>query len=159
MSRRDINIIWKLLLISSALGILIWLGCDNAPVQPRYDDESQTYVIRKKSGNLEQTIHLSDVTPSPGDTLLIESVVVNHGAAQIIESRICGLNIRSDLRMKHAGPACRGYSSRRMVDTGEEVVSWEAGVITSGAGRYQLRIQHLLDPEVYVDVTVRVMGR
>ncbi len=136
--------------------IVLLSGCDNTVVAPRFDEESNTFIIQKSIGDLEQEISLSDLTPAPGDTLTIESIVTNSGDVQEIESRICGLNITGNLEWKYAGPDCDGYSKRGPLAGGEKVTSWQSIVVTSQPGDYRLEIQHLLEPEEVMTVWITV---
>lgn len=108
---------------------------------------------------LEQTIRLTPTAPSPGDTLAITSIVVNGtGAAVNVTSRICGIDLQTTLKLSGTGLACAGYSMQGPLAPGDSLLGFAGGVVMSGAGTYTLRLRHLLNPDVWVEVPVTVVG-
>jgi len=106
---------------------------------------------------LEQTVRLSPAEPAPGDTLNIESIVVNGTAAPVdVVSRICGMDLETTLKLTYANLACAGYSMQGALAPGDSLLGFAGGVVASAPGQYTLRVRHLLDPDVWVDVPVTV---
>ena len=108
---------------------------------------------------LEQTVQLTPATPSPGDNLSITSIVVNGtGAAVDVTSRICGMDLETTLKLNVTGLACAGYSMHGALAAGDTLFGFAGGVVVSGAGTYTVRVRHLLNPDVWVEVPVTVVG-
>ena|SRR5712671_5185769 len=106
---------------------------------------------------LEQTVRLSPAEPIQGDTLTIESIVVNvMGAAVDVTSRICGMDVETSLRLSGPNLACAGYSMHGALAPGDSILGFAGGVVASGPGTYTMRVRHLLNPDVWVDVPVTV---
>ena len=106
---------------------------------------------------LEQTVRISPAEPKTGDTLDIRSIVVNGTAAAVdVVSRICGMDLETTLSMTHPGLACAGYSMHGPLAPGDSLLGFAGGVVVSAAGQYTLRIRHLLDPDVWIEVPVTV---
>lgn len=109
---------------------------------------------------LEQTVRLSPAEPFPGDTLAITSIVVNGtGAAVDVVSRICGLDVETSLKLSVAGVACAGYSMQGPLAPGDTLQGFTTAVVVGPPGTYTLRVRHLLNPDVWVDVPVMVRMR
>lgn len=107
---------------------------------------------------LEQTVRLTPATPAPGDTLDIASIVVNQTAAAIdVASRICGLDVESSLKLTNSFLACAGYSMQGALATGDTIQGFDRRVVGGIPGNYVLRVRHLLNPDVWVDVPVTVV--
>jgi hypothetical protein len=107
---------------------------------------------------LEQTVRLSPAEPKTGDTLDIRSIVVNGTAAPVdVVSRICGIDLETTLNLTStSNVACGGYSVQGPLAPGDSLLGFAGGVVASGPGQYTLRVRHLLDPDVWVDVPVTV---
>jgi hypothetical protein len=106
---------------------------------------------------LGQTVRLSPAEPATGDTLDILSVVVNQTTAAVdVESRICGLDLESSLKLTNAFPSCAGYSMRGALAPGDSLQGFARRVVAGPSGTYTLRVRHLLDPDVWVEVPVTV---
>ena len=106
---------------------------------------------------LEQTVRLSPAVPVPGDTLKIESIVVNGtGAVVEVTSCICGMDVETSLQLSHPNIACAGYSMQGALAPGDSLLGFAGGVVASGPGTYTMRVRHLLNPDVWVDVPVAV---
>lgn len=140
----------------SCAALVILAGCGETLLEPHYDEELQAYVVQDRIGDLVQTIEFSRARPVTGDTLRIESVVVNRGEARDVEARICGLDLDTDLELSDPFARCGGYSTSGQLASGDSLRSSEAGVIESAAGVYRVRIRHLLDPERWVAVEIEV---
>jgi len=106
---------------------------------------------------LEQTVRLSPAEPAPGDTLDIVSVVVNGTAEPVdVSSRICGLDLESSLKLTNAFLSCAGYSMQGALAPRDSLLGFARRVVAGEPGEYTLRVRHLLDPEVWVEVPVIV---
>lgn len=106
---------------------------------------------------LEQTIRLSPAEPATGDTLIIASTVVNGtGAAVEVTSRICGIDVETTLKLSGPNLSCAGYSMHGELAPGDSLLGSALGTVASGPGTYTLRIRHLLNPDVWVEVPITV---
>ncbi len=106
---------------------------------------------------LEQTVRLSPAEPKTGDTLDITSIVVNGTAAAVdVVSRICGMDLETALKLTRPGLACAGYSMQGALAPGDSLLGFAGGVVASAPGQYTLRVRHLLDPDVWVEVSITV---
>jgi hypothetical protein len=107
---------------------------------------------------LEQTVQLSPAEPKTGDTLDIRSIVVNGTAAPVdVVSRICGIDLETTLKLTYtSNVACAGYSMQGALAPGDSILGFAGGVVTSGPGTYTLRVRHLLNPDVWVEVAITV---
>jgi len=106
---------------------------------------------------LEQTVRLSPAEPASGDTLDIVSLVVNGtGAAVDVTSRICGLDLETSLQLTNAFISCAGYSMHAALARGDSLQGFARRVVAGPPGNYTLRVRHLLNPAVWVDVPVTV---
>ena len=106
---------------------------------------------------LEQVIRLSPAEPAPGDTLDITSVVVNGTSAAVeLQSRICGLDLETSLKLTNAFVSCAGYSMRGELAAGDSLQGFARRVVDGPAGNYALRVRHLLNPDVWVEVPLTV---
>jgi hypothetical protein len=107
---------------------------------------------------LEQTVRLTPATPAPGDTIEIASIVVNGTAQPIdVESRICGLDLESSLKLTDSFIRCAGYSMQGALAVGDTLQGYDRRVVGGIPGTYVLRVRHLLNPDVWVDVPVTVV--
>jgi len=106
---------------------------------------------------LEQTVRLSPAEPKTGDTLDIRSIVVNGTATPVdVVSRICGMDLETTLKLSYPGVTCAGYSMHGALAPGDSLLGFAGGVVASAPGQYTLRVRHLLDPDVWVDVSITV---
>ena len=127
------------------------LGCSGAP-----DAITAPKVVITPQG-LEQTIQLSPAEPRTGDVLDIRSVVVNGTTAAVdVVSRICGMDVETTLKLNQTGLACAGYSMQGALAPGDSLLGFSGGVVGSSPGQYTLRVRHLLNPDVWVEVSVTV---
>jgi hypothetical protein len=125
------------------------LDADAQPVTQRHDG----------AAGLVQTIHIADTEPATGETLRIESIITNEGAAPMaVTSRICGLDLETGLRFEH-GVRCAGHSMGGTLAPGASRVTVDEAVVTSRPGTYSVRLRHLLDPEQWVSFQITVRGQ
>jgi hypothetical protein len=109
---------------------------------------------------LEQTVRLSPADPAPGDTLEIASIVVNGTAAPVdVASRICGLDLETPLPLTNPFISCAGYSVHGALAPGDSLQGFDRRVVSGLPGTYTLRVRHLLNPDVWVEVPVTVRTR
>ena len=106
---------------------------------------------------LEQTVRFTPADPATGDTLDVTSIVVNEtNAAVDVASRICGLDVESSLKLTNAFLACAGYSMQGELAVGDTLQGYARRVIAGPPGSYTLRVRHLLNPDVWVEVPITV---
>lgn len=106
---------------------------------------------------LEQTVRLSPAEPAPGDTLIIASVVMNGTSLPVdVTSRICGIDVETTLKLTGTNVACAGYSMHGELAPGDSLLGSAMGVVASAPGTYNLRVRHLLNPDVWVEVPITV---
>lgn len=141
--------------------LALWLpACsDGTGPSERSAVRGDTAVVTSMVGQLEQTLWLVPAEPAPGDTLRIRSVVGNLGTLPVeTETRWCGLDLAGDLRL--AWPPgwarCGAYSRGDELAHEDSVVEHEWGIVESPPGNYRLRVRHLLKPEHWAEVEVRV---
>lgn len=133
------------------------VACERSPLEPRFDEDRQAYVVETQLGDLVQTVELSSATPATGDTLRVRSTVRNTGADREIDHRVCGLDVRG-IDLTRYGARCGGYSARSRLEPGDSVVGEEFGVVRSESGTYDLEVRHLVEPEHWIVIEVRVDG-
>jgi hypothetical protein len=75
-----------------------------------------------------------------------------------VSSRICGLDVRTDLELV-AGVMCAGYSQGGVLRAGASRREEVRYTVASPPGRYTLRIRHALDPEIWVAAELEVVDR
>ena len=108
---------------------------------------------------LEQTVRLSPEAPAPGETVDITSLVVNQTTSTIdVTSRICGLDIESSLGLVNSSIHCAGYSMQGALAVGDTIQGFDRRVVSGMPGTYMVRVRHLLNPDVWVEVPVTVVG-
>jgi hypothetical protein len=106
---------------------------------------------------LEQTVRLSPEIPASGDTLDISSVIVNATTSPVdVTSRTCGFDIESSLALVNSYLHCAAYSMHGELAAGDSIVGLERRFVAGKAGTYTLRVRHLLDPDVWVEIPITV---
>ncbi|HEV8399500.1 MAG TPA: hypothetical protein VGQ18_06610 [Gemmatimonadales bacterium] len=106
---------------------------------------------------LEQTVRFTPEEPATGDTLDVTSIVVNETHAAVdVSSRICGLDVESSLKLTNAFLSCAGYSMQGELAVGDTLQGFARRVIAGPPGNYTLRVRHLLNPDVWVEVGITV---
>lgn len=106
-------------------------------------------------GPLEQVVRLSPVSPATNEVLTIHSTLVNRGATAVdVVSRTCGLDAAGDLDLSGSLLMCAAFSRRVTLMPADSVSAFDACAVTSGPGRYTLRVRQALDPERWVEVPV-----
>lgn len=108
---------------------------------------------------LKQTIQITPAQPAMGDTIAIVSTVVNTYTlvATDVTSRICGLDLEGNLPLTNPFGWCAGYSRHGELAPGDSISGYDRRVVGGFPGNYTLRVRHLLEPDVWVEVPVTVL--
>ena len=104
-----------------------------------------------------QSVRLLNPGLRTGDTLRIESTLRNVSDRPVdIRHVVCELDLEGIDTMAPL-ILCFAYSIDGKLAPGEEVSSRLVRVVTSPAGKYTIRVRHLLNPDVWVpaELTVR----
>ncbi|HUH12471.1 MAG TPA: hypothetical protein VMK65_05155 [Longimicrobiales bacterium] len=138
---------------AAALALLA-AACGGDPAGP---DASMERVQLTPAEGLEQIVTVAATEITRGDTLEVRSVVRALGSAGPLEARICGLDLRG-LELDDPFGRCAGYSMRAELAPGDSLVQVDRAVVASGVGSYTLRVRHLVEPDTWVEVPLRVVG-
>jgi hypothetical protein len=104
-----------------------------------------------------QTLRLLNPGLHTGDTLELESVLRNVSDKPVtIEYVNCELDLDGELRTEAPFILCFAYSAGATLAPGEQVVGRLQRRVVSQPGRYTIRVQHLLDPGVWVPAELTV---
>jgi hypothetical protein len=111
-------------------------------------------------GDLTQTVTLSATSLHPGDVLELRSTVVNGGARPVVATtRTCGFDVEAPPGVR--GPdfwaRCGAYSMSGPLAPGESRTEQEHVVIGDRPDLHTLRVRHLVEPELWVEVKVRIL--
>ncbi len=104
-----------------------------------------------------QSVRLMNPGLRSGDTLRIESTLRNVSDKPVdISHVVCELDLEGIETMSPL-MLCFAYSITGTLAPGEEVSSRLERIVTSPAGKYTIRVRHLLNPDVWVpaELTVR----
>ena len=146
------------LLSASACG-----GNGTSPAQtedPVPDLDRGTALAWQARPTIVQTLRLVNPGLRVGDTLKLESVLKNVGSSPVsIEHVVCELDLDGDLKTHAPLILCFAYSVRSTLAPGESVTGRLERVIDSEAGKYTIRVRHLLDPDVWVPAELTVHPR
>ena len=127
----------------AALAFVLQAGCHNQPTAPPSD-------------SLVQTVRLEPAVPRKGETLDIISSIVNRGPRpRRVTHRICYLALGGDIELAST-VRCAAVSTTTNLAPGQRVEMTDGRVVMSEAGVYTLTVNHLLDPDRTVTLTVRV---
>jgi hypothetical protein len=146
--------------VSALLGALALVACSNTGAGP--EDGAPITTPGEKvtlANGLTQAVTLSPASPASGSNVEVRSVLVNEGAAPVdLSSRICGLDYAGTLELTHPPEVmkCAGYSQSSTIAPGDTVQVGDLMRVASGAGAYELRVRHALDPERWVSLQVVV---
>jgi hypothetical protein len=106
-----------------------------------------------------QTLKLLNPGLRTGDTLKLESTLRNVSNAPVdITHVVCELDLEGIETMSPL-ILCFAYSIDGKLAPGEEVTSRLQRIITSPAGKYTIRVRHLLNPDVWVPAELTVQPR
>ena len=103
-----------------------------------------------------QSVKLLNPGLRTGETLKIESTLRNVGDKPVdITHVVCELDIEG---IETMAPLilCFAYSIDGTLAPGEEVTSRLERPVTSPAGKYTIRVRHLLDPDVWVPAELTI---
>jgi hypothetical protein len=150
----------SLLLLSGLVGVIGLSACDDhGPTvtdAARFGNDTTFVATLDPHGLLRQEIRLSPAQPRQGDTLWITSVLTSFGA-DVVSARTCGLDLRGPLELRDPFFRCAAYSIHRdPLAAGDSLVESDGGIVLSAPGRYELQVRHLLEPELWVRVSVTV---
>jgi hypothetical protein len=136
---------------------LLTLACTES-LRPGFDPTTEQFrVISPTHPELLQVIRLTPLRPAPGDTLRFDAYVINRGMRGIVvETRMCGLTVRGTLTLRDPFGRCGAFSARGTLAPGDTVRGGERLVVASAPGTYSLEVQHLIDPALWVPLTVTV---
>jgi hypothetical protein len=135
-------------------------GCSASTTPAILSSESD--VTRGVAPGLDQRVTLSPTTLVTGENVTIHSVITNRGSNAIsLQSRICGLDIESDMPLPHPPDIgfCGGHSMGGAIAPGETRESTDIRRVSAAAGSYTLRVRHALQPDRWVEMRVAVRAR
>ncbi len=139
--------------VAALVLVTLALACGDGPTELDRD----VGLVRVRLGTLEQSIAVVPPNPAYSDTVTLVSEVVNRGAlSRMVTYRICGLDVDTELELPWPGGVCLGHSATGRVQPGDTILGYHLGVIESPPGEYALRVRHLLEPELWVDVSIVV---
>jgi hypothetical protein len=98
-----------------------------------------------------QRVTLSPGTVARGDTLLVTSTVVNTGPTPApVTVQVCGLGVTAADGVLAAdnGIRCVAFSVQLRLAPGDSTSGRDRRVVTGAPGRYGVRVQQLLRPEL-----------
>ena len=109
---------------------------------------------------LVQSLRLLNPGLRQGDTLKLESTIRNVSAQSVDVSHVvCELDLEGELRTMAPFIMCFAYSIDGRLAPGEQVTGRLQRVVTSPAGKYTIRVRHLLDPDVWVPAELTILPR
>jgi len=136
-------------------------GCSGAAT-PAAVLTTEHDVTRAVQTGLEQRVTITPALPATGEDITITSVITNRGSQAVaLESRICGLTLDGTLRLELPPDVltCGGYSMGGTIAPGESRQSSLLQRVVSPAGTYRLRVQHALQPQLWVEMRVVVRSK
>ena len=132
---------------------LVPAGCGEGPAGPT--DGAERVQVHLPAG-VEQAVTLSETTVRTGDTLWVRSVVRARGdSAVALWARICGLDLEG-LELHDPFGRCAAYSMQTQLAPGDSLVQVDQRLVTSAPGDYTLRVRHVVQPDTWVELPVRV---
>ena len=143
------------------LGLLLLGGTaceEEAPLEPLSGvDDAVVAETEMEDAGIREVLEVHPQEASPGDTLVLRSTVAYEGSEPArLESRLCGLDLRSEGMELAPVTACDGFSRSRLVSPGDTFHQEEQAVVEGGDGSYEVEVRHLLDPEVWSSFHLRV---
>ena len=116
-------------------------------------------VRQEAPGGLLQVLHVSDTVPQRGDTLYFQSTVYNVADSTVtLHAKLACLDITGDLSMVdpvHFRVSECGSEIRPLI-AGDSLIEGALRVVLSPPGSYTIWVRHLLEPDVSIEVPVRV---
>ena len=106
---------------------------------------------------LEQRLSVMPAVPRPGDMLQIRSVLRNPTARAIPATwSICGLHVQDLAPFTDPSFRCGGYSVTGALSPGDSVQDGRNLLAPAVEGDYVLQVRQLVDPSVWLTVTIPV---
>lgn len=140
-----------------ALGAAMTACEEKAPLDPLGQGDALVAETELQEAGVREVLEVHPAKPVPGDTLVLRSTVVYEGDDPArLESRLCGLDLRTD--GFHLAPvtACEAYSRSRLVSPGDTFHQEKRAVLEAEPGVHDLEARHLLNPEIWSELTLRV---
>ena len=135
---------------------LALVACNAEPATPDPPGHTER-VIAVGAGSLRQDITVTPQSPTTGDTITINSVLVNVGTAPVsTTATTCGLHLKGTLQTIDPFIHCAGYSQTVDLAPGDSVTDGRVLIVTAPAGEWVIEVRQLLDPDTWVAVAVRV---
>lgn len=133
-------------------------ACDEeAPLDPLGADDALVAETELDDEGIREVLEVHPAEPSPGDTLVVRSTVFYEGDEPArLESRLCGLDLRTEGFDLAPVVACGGYSRSRLVSPGDTFRQEERAVLEAEPGLHGLEARHLLNPELWSQLNLRV---
>lgn len=149
-----------LLAARAALVASLALAACHAPdtLQPSPDPAAGSWTAQVPGTvGLVQTVRLYPTTPVTGDTVIVQSVIYNRSEIAIpVEIRECGLTLSGSLDRRDPFVHCMAYAASFDLAAGDSAGGTDRFIVTATPGRYDLVVQHLLNPAARVTVPVEV---
>jgi hypothetical protein len=141
--------------------VIVSACADSEPLRPGFDAATGQFRLASPwRPQLLQIVRLTPLNPAPGDTLRFEAFLINRGNRGIyVETRTCGLNTRGTLSLRDVFFRCAAYSAEGTLAPGDTMRGFEQLLVVSAAGTYSLDVQHLVDPALWVPLTITVRDR
>lgn len=138
------------------LTLAVAAACGGDPTVVRFEIPLDADLVTGTT--LIQTLELSATDIPSGGRLEIRSEVRNTGSSPAdVSVRICGLDVRGlPLALPPEVGMCGGYSMRTVLEPGESVGAVLPQVVEAAPGRYRLEVRHLVEPEHWAGVDIRV---
>ena len=126
--------------------------------QPDVEFTSGVYVVRLSDvARLEQRLSVMPAVPRPGGMLEIRSVLRNPTTQAIPATwSICGLHVQDLTPFTDPSFRCGGYSMNGALSSGDSVEDGRNLLAPAVEGDYVLQVRQLVDPSVWLTVTIPV---
>jgi hypothetical protein len=147
--------------LSQRIVLLAFSGfaaCSAPPLEPTIDPQTGTATAQVAADGLLQRVQLTPGAPHTGDTLFVRSTIVNIGVARTVAVRVCNLDL-SGMDLRSYQNQCGSFSMSQSLASNDSVSTTDSRIVAAGSGEYKLRIRHLLDPERWLELKVRVSAR
>lgn len=129
-----------------------------APAEPVDEHVRVERIVgRRTEESLTQRVFIRPAQPWPGDTVTLRSTVVNAGRDSVrVEHVVCGLDVEAAAVLADPFVRCVAYSVRTTLAPGDSLVQIDRRVVIGPRGRYELRVRHLVSPERWMAVPMRI---
>lgn len=135
------------------------VACDSGRLaQPRVDVVGGVYVVTLSPGVvLEQRLSVAPSEPLPRQSLRIESWLRNASRLPVQGAwSICGLHLQHAEQFLDITVRCGGYSAHGVLAPGDSVFDRRDILAPELPGTYQLEVRQLVEPSVWIPLTVVV---